>query len=163
MHVECLRSLGRARVRWCGFAMTVAEMRPAPAPFRYRFLARAETCAPERGLAKQKPIRRVLGLYDFDCNCAVDFRPKPCGAASKDIVQRTRETMRVGSRSHKAREMCKPLHSPYDVTALRSQTRDARVALLHAAARAIDARWRRVGTVSSRHRRDPVSSAQAKQ
>ena len=26
MHVQCLLSLGRARVRWCGFAMTVAEM-----------------------------------------------------------------------------------------------------------------------------------------
>ena len=98
-------ALGRARVRWCGFARTGAEMRPAPAAFRYRFLARAETCAPERSLgARETDSPGFWACIDFDCNCAVDFRPKPCGAASKDIVQRTRETMRVGSRSRSARE-----------------------------------------------------------
>ena len=124
MHVQCLLSLGRARVRWCGFAMTVAEM--SAALFRYRFLARAETCETERGLAKQKPMPGFWACIDFDCNLLLDFRP-PCGAASKDIVQRTRELMRVGARSRMRENRCKQPPPPYDVTALRSQTRRTRV------------------------------------
>ena len=154
MHVECLRSLGRARVRWCGFAMTVAEMRP-PAVVRYRFLARAETCAPERGLAKQKPHSPGFwACIDFDCNIVLDFRPGRAVQRPKTSCNARGNSCASDRRAVVHENRCKPLHSPYDVTALRAKRATCAVSLLHATARATYARWRRADTVSSRHRRE---------
>ena len=169
MHVECLRSLGRARVRWCGFAMTVAEMS------RRRRLS-GTVSSPERRRVHPREAsqsrNRSPGFWaciDFDCNLCWILGPSavPCS------VQRhraTHEGTHAGRIADIRREnWCKPLHSPYDVTALRSKTRRTRVsAAPRYGASDIYARWRRVGTVSSRRRRDPgrlthPTSTQAKQ
>ena len=169
MHVECLRSLGRARVRWCGFAMTVAEMSRAggfPVPFPR---PSGDVCTRERPRKAETDSPGFWACIDFDCNLCWILGPSavPCS------VQRhraTHEGTHAGRIADIRREnWCKPLHSPYDVTALRSKTRRTRVsAAPRYGASDIYARWRRVGTVSSRRRRDPgrlthPTSTQAKQ
>ena len=116
---------------------------------------------PREASERENRFSRVLSLQLM---CFVlDLRPS-CRAASKDIVQRTSETMGVGPREPwrtRTGASSSTLHMMSPLSGARRATRD--VALLQAPARAINARWRRADTVSSRHRRDPVSSAQAKQ
>ena len=132
--------------------------RPAIKPLRR---PSGDVCIRGRPRKSRKPLLAGI-IIAFDALCA-GFQALPCGAASKNVVQRTREPMRVGLRepwrTRTGASSC-TLHMMSPLSGARRATR--LVSLLHATARGIDARWRRVGTVASRHRCDPVSSAQAK-